>query len=147
MSTIHNAKKKLVVSAVGAAAVAATLPALLFLGAGTAQAKCVFNPQGGQNCFAVAWDPWVPFVGLTAHITNLSPDDFPQCTYASTPDPNQPQQGLPTYTSPSFHLPPEGTYNLLISSDDFLPVVPTGTNWNITVDCGPGYIGYFQHTF
>jgi hypothetical protein len=69
-ATSSTLKTKLIASAVAAAAGA---PALLFLGAATAQAK---GPD-----LSVAWDPWVPGVGLTAHITNNTFADLPQCSY------------------------------------------------------------------
>ena len=136
MSTTHNVEKKLVASAL-----VATLPALLFLGVGPAQAKtCAV--QGGKPCFSVAWDPWDPVSGVTVHIANNVNADFPHCTYTATPDPNQPPQGLPTYTSPQFELPVNGTYNLAIPT-----AVQTGTKWNVNVDCGYPWGQDLQHTF
>jgi hypothetical protein len=136
MSTTHKLEKKLVV----ASALAATLPALLFVGAGTAQAKCYVQ---GKQCVGVAWDPWDPVAGVTVHITNNTNNNFPHCTYAATPDPNQPLQGLPTYTSPPFALPEYGTYNLAIPT-----AFQTGTKWNVSVDCGNNWVeDGLQHTF
>ena len=136
-TTTSNLKTKLIASAVAAAAAA---PALLFLGAATAQAK---GPD-----LSVAWDPWLPGVGLTAHITNNTFADLPQCSYTATPDPNQPLQGLPTYVSPPFALPPKGSYNLPITTYDLpIPGLATGTKWFVTVDCGFPYVNHFQRTF
>ena len=85
---------------------------------------------------------------MTAHIVNNTLNDLPQCTYTATPDPNQPLQGLPTYTSPQFELPPHGAYNQAISSYDLpIPALATGTKWFVTVDCGSPYVEHYQHFF
>jgi hypothetical protein len=137
MSTTHNAEKKLAASALVAA-----LPALVFLGAGTAQAKTCAVPGGTRLCFSVTLDPWNPVRGVTVHITNNLNAPFPQCILTATPDPNQPPQGLPTYTSPQFQLPVNGTYNLAIPT-----AVPTGAKWNVNVDCGGDNSEDLQQTF
>lgn len=110
MPTVHNCKKKLITSTVGAAAVA---PALLFIGAGTAHADSL-------NVYAQpAWG------GVTVTVANLYPtQDLTGCVTAATPP-----WGVP-YLSPPFNLTSTAP-----SFGWFVPSWQTDTNWTIGVNC------------
>jgi hypothetical protein len=112
---ITNTRKKSVLAAVGAAAAAAAIPAILFAGAGTAQAETFVSPISdafGVTVF-VGSNAWDPSSGW--------------CTYTAVP--NGP--GVPVYGLP-FYLQEGATHKL------WFPGIQTGTTWNVTVDCPNG---------
>jgi hypothetical protein len=111
MSTTHY-RKKLISSALGAAAV----PALLFLGTGTAHAANV-------SVVATA-NP----LGVTMEVRNGGGTDLGLCTYTATPT-SGPLSGLLPYASLPFRLDTHGRFSW------FIPGVPTGTDWTPAVSC------------
>ena len=110
MPTVHNCKKKLITSAVGATAVA---PALLFIGAGTAHADSLnLFVQPAQGGAAVAVADFYPTQDLTG------------CVASATP-----WWGVP-YLSPPFNLNPTAN-----SFQWFVPGWESNTKWTIGVNC------------
>jgi hypothetical protein len=114
MNTIHN-RKKLVISALGATAAAVAAPAVLFAGAGTAEASPQLDPYSNNG------------FGTIAHIYDPANQGSETCYYSSF-DPNQ----------PAFF--PYGPTPVQLDSNSRadLPIlgIPTNTNWLVTVDCG-----------
>ena len=133
MNTTNN-RKKSVIAGVGAAVAAAAVPAFLFAGAGTAQAYWGINvsPEPGGV--------WVHINSVCMPI--LSPDgpvDSPEshaqcdanissgtCTYTAVP------QTLGFPVTRVFKLEAAGKADLWFDG------IPTGTTWNVTVDCDHG---------
>lgn len=107
--------KKSVTAALGATAAAAAVPALLFLGAGTAQAETYVQTRTDA-------------LGVTVLIVSegLAPSSG-WCTYTAIPS----GPGVPAYGVP-FYLQENGIHNL------WFPGVQTGTTWAVTVDCPNG---------
>lgn len=113
MSTIIN--RKSVTAALGATVAAAAVPALLVLGAGTAQA--------GTS----AWTT-TDALGVTVHISSWgAPASSGWCTYTAIPQ----GPGVPVYGVP-FLLQEGGNHDL------WFPGVQTGTTWNVSVHCPNG---------
>src|SRR5271166_6753507 len=103
MYTANNRKKKLVASALAAAAVAT--PALLLFGAGTAHAT-----QPTEVDFSGAAGPGND---LVVTVVNNTLTDYGQCTYQSTP---QWPSLLPPYTSNTFHVPAQSAQTVDIGN-------------------------------
>jgi hypothetical protein len=113
MNTNHNRKKKLITSALGAVAAAVAAPALLFVGAGTAQADNVYVDDAST------------FGGVTMTVESASvASDLHDCVYSATPP-----WGIP-YVSPPFEM---NSSNRLFQW--FIPSLQTNTTWNIAVLC------------
>jgi hypothetical protein len=120
MSTTIN-RKNSVTAALGATVAAAAVPALLFLGAGTAQAG------------AGAWTT-TDALGVTVHVYSwgASPSGG-WCTYSADPDivPAGILPPLPVYGVP-FYLQPGGNHDL------WFPGIQTGTTWAVDINCAEG---------
>lgn len=126
MNHTPNTKKKLVSTALAAAAAAMMAPVALLAGAGTANAAQT----------EVDFAPWAPGTGnLTANINNNGGYDFGQCQYVSTAElPSL----LPPYTSDWFPLGPNSSQSLSIGNYLGPDAIPTGTTWHISVNCSRG---------
>lgn len=114
---IISSRNKSVTAALGAAAAVAA-PALLFPGAGTAQAETYVQPRSdalGVEVLVVSVDP-TPSSGW--------------CTYTAVPAVVPPGvlPPLPVYNLP-FHLQEGGIHKL------WFPGIQTGTTWNVNVNC------------
>jgi hypothetical protein len=126
MNAIHS-RKKLVTAALSAAVAVTAVPGLLFVGAGSASA-------GTLN---VWWDH-TP-VGITAHVADTL-GVTSNCSYnswaASTPLPVAPRGFFSSFT-----LPAHGVWWAVI------PGVPTGTVWNVDVQCDDGQQTMTTHVY
>jgi hypothetical protein len=126
MNHTHN-RKKLVASALGAAAAVAT-PALLLFGAGTAHAtqptEVDFSGTAG------------PGNDLVVTVVNNTTTDFGQCTYQSTP---QWPSLLPPYTSNTFSVPANTSQQVDIGNYFGQGAIRTGTTWTIALNCTGGF--------
>jgi hypothetical protein len=122
MSTTRN-RKKLITSALGAAAAAVAVPTMLFVGAGTAHAA---NPGVRVN---TAPDALGVDVTITAAVP-FATSDYGWCTYQAFPVGSA---LLPTPPTP-FRLE-AGTPGNPQSATLFFPGIETGTNWQVAVDC------------
>jgi hypothetical protein len=103
------------------AGAAAAVPAVLFLGAGTAQAETDINTTTDA-------------LGVTVHIASLGPNPTSgSCTYTAVPV-NVPPGVLPPLPvrDVPFFLQEHGFHEL------WFPGVQTGTTWNATVKCENG---------
>jgi hypothetical protein len=120
MSITKN-RKKLVTAALGAAAAAVSAPAMLFAGAGTAQAFTWVSTNTDA-------------LGVTVHVFSFGgPASSGTCFYTAVPA-NVPAgvlQPLPVYGLP-FQLQENGTHDI------WFPGIQTGTTWDVTVDCSDG---------
>jgi hypothetical protein len=118
MNTNHNLKKKLVTSALGAAAAAVAAPAVLFAGAGIAQAQNPLPPPAYTNDLfgPVAWifDPY------------NGPGQVEWCTYHSN---LSGQPGVLPFDAP---VSVDGN---TVASQLQIPGIQTGTQWDVTVTC------------
>lgn len=114
MNTTRN-RKKAVTAALGAAAAAAVAPAILFAGAGTAQAA------------SFAWPDSDP-LGVTVHIQSTGSHGW--CEYTAVPIGGG-VKPLPAYKVPFYlHQFQESTL--------WFPGIPTGTTWDVSVACQNG---------
>jgi hypothetical protein len=111
--------KKLATSTLAAAA---TVPALLFAGAGTAQAATAW-----------AWPDSDP-LGITMHVQSTGA--WAWCEYTAVPVGGG-IKPLPAYKVP-FHL------NNGQESTLWFPGIPTGTTWNVTITCEHGGLNNSQ---
>ncbi|MGV0850559.1 hypothetical protein [Mycolicibacterium phlei] len=123
MRTNHTSVR----AAISATVVAAALPALLVLGAGSAQA----GPVGAgdfkdPHALQIAWLPWTG--GLTAYIKNNRSHDAGWCVYTAD-----------WYTSPPFYLAANATHELVM-----FPSYPENRDWNVNVDCSDGQFRHDQ---
>ena len=128
MNTTHNRKKKQITAALGAAAAAVVAPAVLFGGAGTANAKT-----------PATWVEFEPFTAggdLTVVVHNNTPADFGQCRYVATP---QGPSLLPPYISTSFHLGPSAQQTVYVGNYLGPGAVRTFTTWGIAINCDNGF--------
>jgi hypothetical protein len=119
MSTTSN-RKKLIISALGAVATGAAASAMLFAGAGTAQASTTVSAT--TDAF-----------GVTIQVRSVGPGKSSgPCRYTAIPDYATTPAGklppLPVYNVP-FDLTAGGKHNL------WFPGLQTGTKWDVTVDC------------
>ena len=124
MNTIRNLKK-MRTSALGTAAAAAALPALLFVGAGTAQADA--NPSfWGQNDIAVTYGGGGLDLFVTIQDFNNHGGPLEDCHYHS----------VGVNTTPPIPFDADAFPN---GSDPAAPVVilapQLGGQWNVTVTC------------
>jgi hypothetical protein len=130
MNTINNHKKS-VIAAVGAAVAAAAVPALLFAGAGTAQATTEVTATPD------ATGVWVhvkstgikmirPLEAGGPYGLNEATLSSGWCTYKAVPQ----TPGL--FPAEEFYLEPGGTANLHFAG------IPTGTTWDVTIHCPNG---------
>ncbi|MFZ0903451.1 MAG: hypothetical protein WAN71_06135 [Mycobacterium sp.] len=113
MITDH-ARKKLIASTLGTA----TVPTLLFCGAGTAQA----------DKLQVITQPSFGGVTIIVFDNTNPPSNLGGCVYSSTPN----TTGIP-YFGPPFELNPSNP-----TFQWFAPGLETGTTWTIAVHCAQG---------
>jgi hypothetical protein len=125
MNTTHNLKKKLVVSAIGAGAAVAA-PAVLFLGAGSAQANP--NVWYDNNLF-----------GTVANIADpVNPAGATElCEYHSN--------GIAPTPPIPFDAPVE--LDGATPSQIQIPGIQTGSHWFVRVSCNVGGTTTFNHTY
>ncbi|HXO54506.1 MAG TPA: hypothetical protein VN888_26565, partial [Mycobacterium sp.] len=113
--------RKMVTAAIGAAATAVTAPALLFAGAGTAQALTWVSTNTDA-------------LGVTVHVSSFGgPASSGTCNYTAVPANVPPGvlPPLPVYGLP-FLLEANGTHDI------WFPGIQTGTTWDVTVHCANG---------
>lgn len=125
---MNTTRKKQMTAALAAAAAAMVAPAVLFVGAGNANAKTLGT-----------WVEFKPFTAggdLTVVIHNNTPKDFGQCQYVATP---QGPSLLPPYTSTSFHLGPSSQQTVYVGNYLGPGAVRTFTTWNIAINCDNGF--------
>ncbi|WP_102146088.1 hypothetical protein [Mycobacterium hubeiense] len=115
---MNNKLKKSITAALGATAAAVAAPALLFLGAGTAQAATTVGTTSDA-------------LGVTVHVQSTGSHGL--CTYTATPTftPVGKLKPLPVYGVP-FHLQAGQNHNL------WFPGIQTGSLWSIEVKCDNG---------
>jgi hypothetical protein len=109
--------KKMLATALGAAAA----PALLFAGAGTAQALTWVNTNTDA-------------LGVTIHVFSWGgPASSGTCFYTAVPSavPAGVIPPLPVYGMP-FQLQENGTHDI------WFPGIQTGTTWDVSIDCTGG---------
>ena len=117
MNTIHP-RKKSVTAVLGAAIAAAAAPAVLFTGAGAAQAETQVVP------FSDA-------LGVSVHVVSVGPSPSSGwCSYTATPAivPPGVLPPLPVYNVP-FYLQENAIHKL------WFPGIQTGTTWDVDVNC------------
>jgi len=125
MNTTTNKRNKIIAS-LGAAAAAVAAPAMLFLGAGTAQAASTLNTSSDA-------------LGVTVEITSNGSEGL--CFYTA-----EPWFGwtgvkpLPVYRVP-FYLQANQTHKL------WFPGIQTGTTWKAKVECPVGGTDYFAPVY
>ncbi len=125
MSTKQN-RTKSVMSAIGAAAVAAVAPAMLFFGAGSAQAASTINTASDA-------------AGVTVTINSTGSEGL--CFYSAEPWFGwQTVKPLPVYKVP-FYLQANQSHNL------WFPGIQTGTTWKAKVECPIGGTDYFNPVY
>lgn len=115
MSIIKN-RKKSVTAALGAAAAAVAAPAMLFLGAGTANATGHVTNEA--NLLGV---------NVTVHSSGVNPS-WGMCTYRAAPISGF---GIPPWPQ-TFYLPKNGSETL------YFPGIKLNTSWKATVSCPNG---------
>jgi hypothetical protein len=115
MNTIN--RKKSVTAALGAAAAALAAPAMLFLGAGTAQANTTVVPTSNA-------------LGVTLHITSDG-SQHGVCTYSAWPTSWGAVKPLPVYGIP-FVLQKNQSFDL------WTPGIQTGSTWTAETTCEVG---------
>lgn len=111
----------------GAMAAAIAAPAVLLLGAGTAQAMTAWaNPSpGGLDVYVTTWP---------ANGAEKAPQGW--CLFNSSVVGNPVGKPLPAINVP-FYLP-ETPPGAAASSRLWFPSYPTGSTWNISVECPNG---------
>jgi len=125
MNTKHR-RKKSAFAAVGGAIVAVAAPALLFTGAGTAQAASTLNTTSDA-------------LGVTVQIHSTGSEGL--CFYSA-----EPWFGWTTvkpvgvYKVP-FYLQANQDHNL------WFPGIQTGTTWKAKVECPVGGVDFFNPTY
>jgi hypothetical protein len=125
MNTKHN-RKKSVIAAVGAAAATVAAPAMLFAGAGTAQAASTLNTASDA-------------MGVTVQIQSTGSEGL--CFYSAEPWFGwQTVKPLPVYKVP-FYLQANQSHNL------WFPGIQTGTTWKAKVECPVGGVDYFNPVY
>jgi hypothetical protein len=111
MKTFHLGKKS--ITAALAAAAAFVAPAVLFLGAGSAQAGTWVD----RNTDAL---------GVTVHVHSFG-GSYGWCTYSADPS----GVGVPVHKLP-FYLEDGQVHDI------WFPGIQTGQTWDVTVDCPNG---------
>jgi len=126
MNTTHNRKKNLTTAGLGVAAAIVVAPAVLFAGAGTAQAAPLVNYSND-------------LIGTVAHVSDPAnpPGAIEFCNYHSN------VAGQP------FAFPFDSPVQLdgPTPSDLQIPGIQTGTTWAVTVSCPVGGTHFFQQKF
>jgi hypothetical protein len=113
MNTKNN-RKKSVIAALGAVTAAVAAPALLFTGAGAAQAATLVTPESNA-------------LGVTVSV--LSDTQWGGCNYTAIPQGGwSPGQPLPLYGVPFF-------LQKGLNHQMWFPGIQTGTTWDVTVKC------------
>lgn len=114
-----------ILAKLGAMTAAVTAPAMLFLGAGTAQANMsvLANPApGGMDVWVSTWP---------ANAAESAPSGW--CLFNSSVVGNPIGKPLPAINVP-FYLPENGPGEPA-HSHLWFPSYPTGSTWNISVEC------------
>lgn len=113
-----------ILAKLGAMTAAVAAPAMLFLGAGTAQAfTASVNPApGGVDVWVTTWP---------AAAGESAPSGW--CTYNSSVAGNPIGKPLPAIDVP-FYLPENGP-GMPSTSHLWFPSYPTGSTWNVSVAC------------
>ncbi len=125
MITKHK-RKKSAFAAVGAAIAAVAAPALLFTGAGTAQAASTLNTTSDA-------------LGVTVQIHSTGSEGL--CFYSAEPWFGWTTvKPLPVYKVP-FYLQANQDHNL------WFPGIQTGTTWKAKVECPVGGVDFFNPTY
>ena len=125
MNTKHN-RKKSVFSAIGTAIAAAAVPAVLFAGAGTAQAASTIDTASDA-------------LGVTVKVHSTGSEGL--CFYSAEPWFGWAiAKPLPIYKVP-FYLQANQDHNL------WFPGVQTGTTWKAKVECPVGGTDYFNPVY
>jgi hypothetical protein len=118
--------KKSTIARVGAAVAAAALPAILFAGAGTAQAASTLDTTSDA-------------LGVTVQIHSTGSEGL--CFYSAEPWFGwQTVKPLPVYNVP-FQLQANQSHNL------WFPGIQTGTTWKAKVACTVGGVDFFNPTY
>lgn len=125
MSTTTN-RKKLISSALGAAVASAAVPAILFMGAGNAQAdtsvSAVSDPLGVTLRIRSNTGPG----GVDANVSHGS------CFYSAIPQAGTGNGLAILPVNLPFYLQHRQTFEM------WLPGIQTGTVWDVSVDCANG---------
>jgi len=125
MNTKPNPKKS-AFAAIGAAVAAAAVPAVLFTGAGTAQAASTINTASDA-------------LGVTVNVHSTGSEGL--CFYSAEPWFGWTTvKPLPVYKVP-FILQANQDYNL------WFPGIQTGTTWKAKVECPVGGVDYFNPVY
>jgi hypothetical protein len=125
MNAKHNHKRS-AFAAIGAAVAAAAVPAVLFTGAGTAQAASTINTASDA-------------LGVTVQVHSTGSSGL--CLYSAEPWFGwQTVKPLPVYKVP-FYLQPNSSYNL------WFPGIQTGTTWKAKVECPVGGVDFFNPVY
>jgi hypothetical protein len=125
MITKHK-RKKSALAAVGAAIAAMAAPALLFTGAGTAQAASTLNTTSDA-------------LGVTVQIHSTGSEGL--CFYSAEPWFGWTTvKPLGVYKVP-FYLQANQDHNL------WFPGIQTGTTWKAKVECPVGGVDFFNPTY
>jgi hypothetical protein len=112
VNTVHN-RKKLITSALGSAVAGAAVPAVLFLGSGTAAAQPQVNPY-----------PKIGLGNVTVQVADVNGQSS-WCTFHATQ-----LGGLGIYDSLPFFLGQNAQADVVI-----WPALPTGYTWDTWVNC------------
>ncbi len=128
MNTTHNPKKKLVATALGAAAAAA---AVVFVGAGTAQGADVYVSPNDT----IGINPSFNAVVTVTENTNGAPGQYGQCNYTSNPVAGAAQILAAPPINVPFQLNQNQTVSLTITNDGPYPAFVTGTIWHSHIHC------------
>ncbi len=115
-----------VLAKLGAAAAAVAAPAMLFLGAGSAQAFDIQVPLA-------VWGTSAPG-GVDVHVQTPGDGLSGWCTYSSFVRGNPIGKPWPAINIP-FYLGPVGEVN---QAQLWFPAWPTGSTWDTTVSCPNG---------
>jgi hypothetical protein len=125
MKTKHN-RNKSAFAAIGAAIAAAAVPAVLFTGAGTAQAASTLDTASHA-------------LGVTVKVHSTGSEGL--CFYSAEPWFGWATvKPLPVYKMP-FYLQSNQDYNL------WFPGIQTGTTWKAKVECPVGGVDYFNAVY
>jgi hypothetical protein len=117
---------KSIAAALGAAVAAVAAPAVMLVGAGTAQAASTLNTNSDA-------------LGVTVQIHSTGSEGL--CFYSAEPWFGwQIAKPLPVYKVP-FQLQANQTHNL------WFPGIQTGTTWKAKVECEVGGVDYFNPTY
>jgi len=121
-----HTRKKSAIAAIGTAIAAAAVPAVLFAGAGTAQAATNINTASDA-------------LGVTVEVQSTGSEGL--CFYSAEPWFGwQTVKPLPVYKVP-FYLQSNQSHNL------WFPGIQTGTTWKAKVECPVGGVDFFNPVY